>query len=305
MPKLVYLDSNDFSDLSVPGEKLRPKNSTVLDALRKAHREGHAQFVLSPALLSEAVHATAANKGDALRRASLMRELCGSNTLRYPTDICKAEAKAALANGGPVHLRHADIFSGQDEFFGAPYGTSNLSKIRQEAQKSIDEKLQVLPRNERRKLKSQLTLSKRSSRPLLRQLFSESNWRIEDEEFPLNLIDQELFLDWLLGEKTHIDLERHLRQILSDPYVMFGYVAEAEDQRANLYSIVRTGGAPLSARLEAFGQGLIGLHAIAREANKDVNLRSFVQELFSGSMLRDLVQGISGETFEHLTERIP
>jgi hypothetical protein len=104
MPKSIYLDSSDFSDLSSPEDRLRAEDETVLTALRTAHKNGTALFLLSPPLLSEAVHATEANKKDSVRRAALMRELCGTNTLRYPTQISKMELTRALSGESNVRL---------------------------------------------------------------------------------------------------------------------------------------------------------------------------------------------------------
>jgi hypothetical protein len=74
MQKLIYLDSNDFSDLSAPATTMRAEDAAILAALRKTQAENSALILLSPPLLSEAVHATMANKQDSMRRASLMRE---------------------------------------------------------------------------------------------------------------------------------------------------------------------------------------------------------------------------------------
>jgi hypothetical protein len=105
MEKLIYLDSNDFSDLSAALNTIRANDAAILAALRKLWQKFTARILLSPPLLSEPVHATMANKQDSMRRASLMRELCGSNILRYPTDICAMEIDHALAHRNPPPTR--------------------------------------------------------------------------------------------------------------------------------------------------------------------------------------------------------
>jgi hypothetical protein len=276
MAKLIYLDSSDFSDLSSSPETLRAEDAVILARLREVRDNGTALFLLSPPLLSEAVHATAANKSDSLRRASLMRELCGGNALRFPTDICKIELTRAFLNERSAPLTVLDILSGEDEFFGSPYGTSTLSEAKSNAQKAINLRLDSLPRDHRRKLKSQLNLSKASSRALYRQLFKDSGWKTTEQEFPLSLIDQELFQDWFVGEKRDADVDRHLRQIISNPYVIFRHVADTENHRETLYSLVRRGGEGLSKPLEALGENLIKLHNLTTQFGQKIDLRELV-----------------------------
>jgi hypothetical protein len=127
MQKLIYLDSNDFSDLSAPASSLRTDDAIILAALRKSQADSSARILLSPPLLSEAVHATMANKQDSMRRASLMRELCGSNILRYPTDICAMEIDRALSNE-QSNLALDDILSSEDEWFGCKFDMNSLKR---------------------------------------------------------------------------------------------------------------------------------------------------------------------------------
>jgi hypothetical protein len=96
MPKLVHLDSSDFSNLSAPDEELSEENRAIILALRQHKRLGTAQFFMSAVHFSEAVHATSSHKQAALKRAELMRELCGSNVLRFPTELPKLELRKAL-----------------------------------------------------------------------------------------------------------------------------------------------------------------------------------------------------------------
>jgi hypothetical protein len=244
----IYLDSNDFSDLSLPEDRLRPEDAIILAALRKAKNVG-AKILLSPPLLSEAVHATEASKEYALRRAGLMRELCDTNFLQYPTDVCKLELARALSGASSSQLELSDILSGKDTWFGTLYNLQSLHETRKNAQKQIDERLDQLPRAQRRKLKSQLSLFKPSARPLLRKLMKDGVSATSKAEFPLNLIDQNQYVDWLLGGKTDFDLHKQLRELLSDPYILFGHVIDGLGHRDQLYGIVRNGGMNLSTSL--------------------------------------------------------
>ena len=224
MRKSIYLDSNDFSDLSRPDDQLRPEDVVVLAALRSARDNGTARILLSPPLLSEAVHASETSKEFALRRASLMRELCDRNFLRYPTDVCKLEFDQALSNTSVVKLSLDEIVSGDGQWFGNDLDLQSLREIRLKTQQGLHERIdqQQLPRAERRKLKSQLNLSKPASRRLLRQLLGNGSSNEPQNDFPLNLIDQNQFMAWLLGETTDFDLHERLHAIISDPYIQIG-----------------------------------------------------------------------------------
>jgi hypothetical protein len=132
MSKSVYLDSSDFSDLSLPGDRIRPEDKALLTCLREARDHRTANFYLSPAHLSEAIHASETNKENALRRANLMRELCGTNALRYPTDISKKEITIALSNSDRA-LTLKDTMSSDDEWFGLKLTPPDLKARRLQA----------------------------------------------------------------------------------------------------------------------------------------------------------------------------
>jgi hypothetical protein len=256
MQKLIYLDSNDFSDLSAREGELRADDAEILAALRNARANNSARILLSPPLLSEAVHATMANKQDSMRRASLMKELCGNSILRYPTDICALEIDRELSDGS-VHVALEDILSSKDEWFGIKFDVHSLADRRRETENEISQLLEKLPRAQRRKLKSQLDLSKARSKPIFRQLIKEGHSNAARENDPLlNLVDQDLFVDWFLREKSDEDVQQHLRELMSDPYVLFGHVVDRTGHREQLYGIARTGGEKLSMNLETVGHGL-------------------------------------------------
>ena len=119
MQKTVYLDSNDFSDLSKPEASLDESDKRVLDALRSARANGRAVFYISPIHLSEAVHASETYKESAVRRAALMSELAGDNLLRFPTDVCKLELDRVITGQDDPVCSLSQIVSGPGEWFGA------------------------------------------------------------------------------------------------------------------------------------------------------------------------------------------
>jgi hypothetical protein len=302
MQKLIYLDSNDFSDLSAPASSLRADDAIILAALRKTQTDNSARILLSPPLLSEAVHATMANKQDSMHRASLMRELCGSNILRYPTDICAMEIDRALSNE-QTNLTLDDILSSGDEWFGCKFDLNSLSDSRRDTQRKIDERLAKMPRAQRRKLKSQLDLSKASSKATFRQLIKDGNSTSSTSDDPLmGLIDQDLFIGWFLREKSDDEVRHHLRRLLSDPYVIFGHVVDRTGHREQLYAIARAGGDKMSAGLETVGQNLVRLFELSIQAGIAINARELSKTVVSEAFLRRLVAGFSNQSLDQLSD---
>jgi hypothetical protein len=304
MQKSIYLDSNDFSDLSRPEDQLRPEDAAVLAALRTARNNGTARILLSPPLLSEAVHASETSKEFSLRRASLMRELCDRNFLRYPTDVCKLEFDQALLNAPPIRLSLDQIVSGDGQWFGNDLDVRSLREMRLKTQQGLHERVdqQRLPRTERRKLKSQLNLSKPTSRRLLRQMIGNGKPSEFQNDFPLNLIDQNQFIAWLLGEKTDFDLHKQLHGIMSDPYILFEHIVDMTGNRDQLYNLVRSPGAKLSASLEDVGQNIIRLCELATDTNQDLDSRDLADQMISKSFLREVAAPLSERQLGHLSD---
>jgi hypothetical protein len=172
-PKFIYLDSNDFSDLSEPESRLKEADKVILEALRKARSTGRATFFISPIHISEAVHASETHKEDAVRRAKLMQELGEGNLLRFPVDICKMELARAIAGEKHVRCSLEEIGSKPNEWFGIPIPTDGLSDRRKEIDDAIENALRGLSRNDRRRRRSELNLKKKSSHVAIRSLVKE------------------------------------------------------------------------------------------------------------------------------------
>jgi hypothetical protein len=170
MTKLVYLDSSDFSKLSAPDQELTKENLAVLRALREHKRAGTANFFMSAVHLSEAVHAAEVHKQAAVRRAELMRELCGANILRFPTELPRLELQKALRGEKGIRLSIDEITSKQGEWFGTDVPLDGMDERRDNLRQEVYSQLDKLPRKERRKLRSELDLQRRSSREKWREL---------------------------------------------------------------------------------------------------------------------------------------
>jgi hypothetical protein len=178
-----------------------------------------------------------------------------------------------------------------------------LKESRKNAEKEVDQLLDKLPRSQRRKLKSQLDLSKASSRPIFRQLIKEGGSNPQSASDPLlGLIDQDLFIDWFLREKTDEDAQRHLRSLMSDPYVLFGHVVDRTGHREQLYAIARSGGEKLSTSLEAVGQNLVDLFELSAQAGLPIDSRKLAQTFVSDEFIRRLLTGFSNRSLDSLSD---
>jgi hypothetical protein len=241
-----------------------------------------------------------ANKEQSLRRASLMRELCGNDTLRYPTDICAMEIERALSND-QTNLTLKDIFSSKDEWFGIQFDTNSLKEQRKNAEKEINASLEKLPRAQRRKFKSQLDLSKASSKPIYRRLIKDGHAAPSTTHDPLlRLIDPDLFVDWFLREKSDEDVQEHIRRLLTDPYVLFGHVVDRTGHREQLYNIARGAGEKLATSLETVGQSLVKLFELSNQAGIAIKPRELAETLVSEQMIKSILVSLSSRPLDGL-----
>ena len=201
MPQIIYLDSSDFSDLSADETTISNDNRAILAALRSSALDGSAQYLLSGIQLSEAVHATddPLHKQSAVRRASLMQELCARNFLRLPHEVMRLELEKAIRGATDARLSREELFSGKSEWFGLPL-TADLGSKRQKATDEFEKHISHLPRSERRKLKSDWKLSKASGRVRWRTLLSGKS-QTTLREFPFNLLNEQFVLDWIVGDR--------------------------------------------------------------------------------------------------------
>jgi hypothetical protein len=303
MAKSIYLDSSDFSDLSLPEARLRPEDKNVLSALRTARQGNTTIFILSPPLLSEAVHATEANKIDATRRANLMRELCGKNTVRYPTDICTLELNRALDGHAEPKLTLAEILSGPDEWFGMKLDIPSTKKIQADFNEKKEARLKELPRRERRRLASQFDLSKPSGKQIFRQTIKDAKWTSKSYGFPLNLIDEDRFIAWVLGTESEAKIRSYLYGLLSDPYFLFAHAVDETGHRQELYSIVRKGAESLSTNFKKMGQSILELNHLAKSMGAKLETKQLNEAVMSAPHKRSLVEAFSSKKVDNLSDK--
>ncbi len=238
MTKLVYLDSSDFSNLSVPDSQLSGENRRILELLRERKRAGAAVFYVSAVHLSEAVHAAGEHKEAAVRRAELIRELCGSNILRLPNDLPKLELQKALSGKRPASLSFDEITSRPGEWFGIEIPPSDLASLRADLRRAVEAATSNLPRRERRKRRAELDLTKTASHEKWRELLKHGS-QSTYVPYPFNLLDASVSIGYVLGEISGAEFRKRIVEIASDPFIIFKYLVDESDKRAPLYNSLR------------------------------------------------------------------
>ena len=278
MRKLVYLDSSDFSDLSAPEEQLSADNQQVLRLLKQEKERGAAQFLLSAVHLVEAVHSGPAHKQAAVRRATLMGLLCDSDRLRFPDVLYRLELQKALTTSGDGRLTQNEFLSPSNEFFGlgSPFARTRKD-LQKRFQDKFDSSITHLPRRDRRRLKSEWSLTKASGRDRWRARCRSA--AIVTQDNPDSLLDSKLLIDVLLGDRNDNDLSEAVTGRLNDPITMIDTL-DVTGEREEFCSLFRKEGQERTARLRKRMEVIV------------LHLRKYVEngiELPSAKFMRDQI----------------
>ncbi len=297
VPKLVYLDSSDFSNLSAPVERLSEEYRALLNILRAHKESGAAEFFMSAVHISEAVHAAETHKPNAVRRAELMRELCGSNILRFPTDLPTLELQKALRCEKNARLSLEEVTSNKDEWFGVQVDLDGLARTRTDANQQVKDILRArMPRREWRKLLSELDFRKRSAHMKWRELLTNAGPAIT-LEYPLSLFDRDTVLAWLLGEISDADIREKTIKIAHDPYIMFKHLLDEINHRQVLYDILRKQGLEMAQKIEASANDIIPQLCAIVKSGIEFDVGSEIGKLCSRpSFLRRTVQSFTNDS---------
>jgi hypothetical protein len=136
----IYLDTQDFANLSK--EKIDPKLNPVKEFLIEGTQSGELKIGYSYPIIFELIrNADELHKDDRLRKARLVKLLCGNNAHPYPTDL---KAGYRFPNNGtwtPINALNALT----PQWLKSNFREGLLKKA---------EKIEGLTRQQRRKLKS-------------------------------------------------------------------------------------------------------------------------------------------------------
>ncbi|MDP1583282.1 MAG: hypothetical protein Q8M18_07625 [Bradyrhizobium sp.] len=302
LPKIVYLDSSDFSDLSAAESNLSNDSRTVLAALRASVANGTAKCLLSGIHLSEAVHATdnPLHKQAAVRRASLMQELCCHNFVRLPHEVMRLELEKAISGRSDGRLSEEELFSAKSEWFGLSI-TPQLNRRRGLATAELEKQIAHFPRNKRRKLKSEWRLSNESGRARWRSLLQRNQ---APQEFPFNLLSNQFVMDWLVGDRSDDDFHARLIEILNDPKGLVECVLDLTDERDTIYGLLRNQGVQIFSSIEASLQSVLeaagGLIDLGHNEAVAKALRQAIQPT---ELRRTLVSQLAETSVENFDDR--
>jgi hypothetical protein len=300
-PKLVYLDSNDFSDLSRSENELSGSDKAILELLRDAKRNGRARFFISPIHISEAVHASEKYKDAAVRRATLMQELGAGNILQFPLNICKRELDRAFATEDKVQCSLAEITSKPDEWFGISSPIDDLKERRKEVSAVIDGALRGLNRAGRRTQKSKLNPEKKSSHAYIRSIVKEGLSQSSPSNIPVALMNPDLALDWYLGKASNEALRKNSVGLLSDPYLLFKYFIDELGHRESLYRVIRDQGEKWVSLVETATSQAIPLLVLAKQVGSQLDLNSILSQITSESFWQKVIGSLAEIDLSHLS----
>jgi hypothetical protein len=300
MPKTIYLDSSDFSDLSA--SQLSEDNGALLAQLCKCHDDGTARYYFSLIHLSEAVHSAGAHKESAVRRARLISRLCGSNTLRIPNEIFGLELKKAIANMSDARLSPSELLSAPSEWFGLSCH-ADMQNWRRKIDEKIENHIAHLPRRERRRIKSDMKFSKEIGRQRWREVFRALPRDILTD-FPFNLLSREFVVQWMLRDKTDQQFLELISKVLSDPTAMIEHILDATNERASVYEPLRRQGQEIQQAMEKRLKILIErLSALVGRDNELPITRAFKTGIPKVLIYRGVMEGYASQDVSHLADK--
>jgi hypothetical protein len=300
MPKMIYLDSSDFSNLSRPESQISSTNNEILSLLREHKKNRTAAFFMSAVHFSETVHAADEHKEAALRRSELMQELCEGNILRFPTELPKLELKKALTGNATATLSPEELMSERGQWFGFDANLDSLVEARQTLNSEIHKLLTPMPRRERRKLQSELDLRKRRSHKKWREIIGSAP---ATDQFPANILGSESTIDWFLNEINDQQYREQTLTVMHNPHLMFKYVVDETKNRQQLYDIIRNQGAATLADLERSTESMkAALSAIAFSDVK-IDLGQLINDLcLQPSFLRGTISAYADVSSAHIAD---
>lgn len=277
----IYLDSSDFSVLSDP----RRQNAGVVgvrEALLNFARKREAQFRLSMAHVCEAAPAQAGAEEAAIRRAALMRELCGQNTLVSVHEIVDAEAQE-IAN---FDARSTDRWVPPISDILSPDVSASLAGMAQT-------EIQQLPNREMRRKAKRALMHEGKLRVTVMQQMSASQSEIVSEMMrvmPLSDEEARAVSAYLAGRGGREAAERALMRIFCDPEWLMRRVATKPEEVQKMTEWIRGGGANFARNM---GEHAVKLRQVAvtwKEASD--------QRLTDIAQISDEIVRAELETFE-------
>ncbi|WP_126400910.1 hypothetical protein [Blastochloris tepida] len=236
----LYLDSSDFSDLSLPSALRKPLDGDTLNFLREGIYNNSITLFYSPVHICEIIPEGSHANELSIGRASLISELCGDNLLLVPSEIMSMEI-SNLNNGIKMQNCASSILAPRDKFLGVCSINPSLIEHRQHILSLFEKEIAHLPRRDRRKIQSTFNFESSSGRNKWRQLFA---GKIDNVKltYPFDVLPKKLLIDWLVGDADQKHIAYHLLLIANDAKRLVSSLQHMPSVSKQLYELVRDHG---------------------------------------------------------------
>ena len=227
MPLLIYLDSQDYTNLSAQPE--------LLAELLELKDGGQANYVYSLAVISECAPITPTATKFAVERSKNIVKLCGRNTFLSIDRILEREF-LSLAGLPPTR---DDVLSTNGDWF--PSVDSLLDPI--DRRKAFEEVLveKSLNRKQRRMVRSQAmrgnSFRVRASQSILAD--TETTLAEIIRTYPMKQENASLILRYIAGAATRSQAENAMKDSFRDPHWMMQWFDQHNDKLSFVSSFIR------------------------------------------------------------------
>lgn len=240
--KILYLDSNDISDLATLKRDIDRENLGRLLALKN---NGKVEIRFSGIHILEAAHLSTTSLPWAKRRAEVLLELCGGKCLTWIFDLTNREVLQA-ASGGSLE-RPGYAFNEEGRWF--PNVESIAHDLRDVLAETFREELKKLglPRGHRRKLEKTY-MRDGVLTPAAMPILEASGDTFVDtmaQSLPIsrNLFSRDVLLRFACGEDNASAVVRQLENTFAHLPTFFEWACESFDSETTLRGWLRSEGA--------------------------------------------------------------
>ena len=276
MRKLViYLDSSDYSVLS-DQKRLTPELSDVLKQLRQWKTDEVASYYFSGTHLSEMAPLESSYTEAAQRRADLLVELCGTNTLISQDRLFTSELRYAL----DLEPSLVNPLSLKGDWY--PEGIAHISPVGQiQMAEYIDEAIGDLGLNRKtRRLAKRKSLKAGKPRATwMPSIIDEArNGSLKEilEKYPMRPEDARILGRFVVGDVTQEQASNAFLASLRDPRWMMKWFAQHHSKLTPFIEWTRAPSASIVTSLAEISAFVAAIHQQDRENGttmaKDMNL---------------------------------
>jgi hypothetical protein len=244
MPIQVYLDSSDYSILSDP-RKNDEKLIKIKNELISLVNQGLIEIRFSFVHVLEMAHVGIENRELSLCRFALMKELCGTKTLKSIPDMENTEIIGSVQNGiFSPHIKH--IANDRGEWF--PDFTDQINNIQQTIIDNIFDgfRKQKIPRKQRQILRKKIIRKGHLADAFFEFLPQNRSELLKSIEcdFPLTkkFWQEDLILQFLKKKISKTELLNEFKAGFFDPETLIGWYIDRSNNSLSLPLFFRNWG---------------------------------------------------------------